>query len=124
MSNNNRDKATMFLTLVATGKVDEGYSTYVAADFKHHNAYFEGSAKALRDGMKQNALENPEKTIDVKQVIAEGEFVVVHFYVRHKPGDIGAAVMHIFRFENGKIVELWDVGQEIPKDSPNQYGMF
>src|SRR5262245_4845036 len=124
MSTNNKNTATTFLNLVATGKVDEAYSKYVAADFKHHNPYFEGSASALQNGMKENAIQNPEKAIDVKQVIAEGEFVVVHFLVRHKPGDLGAAVVHIFRFENGKIAELWDIGQEIPKDSPNQYGVF
>jgi predicted SnoaL-like aldol condensation-catalyzing enzyme len=34
------------------------------------------------------------------------------------------AVVHILRFEGGKIVEMWDVGQEIPKDSPNALGVF
>jgi predicted SnoaL-like aldol condensation-catalyzing enzyme len=33
-------------------------------------------------------------------------------------------VIHIFRFEEDRIVELWDVGQEIPEDSPNDNGMF
>jgi hypothetical protein len=28
------------------------------------------------------------------------------------------------RFENGRIAELWDVGQEIPQDLPNEFGMF
>ncbi len=60
----------------------------------------------------------------MKRVIAEGEFVVVHFLVKHKPGELGFAVMHLFRFENGKIVELWDLGQPIPEESLNQYGMF
>jgi predicted SnoaL-like aldol condensation-catalyzing enzyme len=32
--------------------------------------------------------------------------------------------VHIFRFEQGRIVELWDLGQEVPESSPNQYGMF
>jgi predicted SnoaL-like aldol condensation-catalyzing enzyme len=34
------------------------------------------------------------------------------------------AVMHIFRFEGDKIAELWDFGQEAPKDMPNENGMF
>jgi predicted SnoaL-like aldol condensation-catalyzing enzyme len=74
--------------------------------------------------MEQNARQNPEKVLDVKRAIAEGDWVVVHSHVKQNPGDPGAAVVHIFRFENGRIVELWDVGQPLPETSPNQYGMF
>jgi len=74
--------------------------------------------------MKENAVQNPDKVLEVKRAIAEGEFVVVHSHVRQKPGDLGAAVVHIFRFEKGHIVELWDLGQPVPEKSPNQNGMF
>ena len=74
--------------------------------------------------MEENAKQNPDKSLEVKRVIAEGGFVVVHALVRHKPGDLGVALVHIFRFENGHIVELWDLGQPVPEKSPNQYGMF
>ena len=40
------------------------------------------------------------------------------------PQDRGAAVVHLFRFENDRIIELWDVGQALSPESPNQYGMF
>ena len=124
MSNKNKDAAVSFLEMASTGKVDEAYSKLVGDGFKHHNPYFEGSAEALHTAMKENAIQNPRKAIDVKRVIAEGEFVMVHFLVKHKPDELGAAVMQIFRFENGKIVEMWDLGQEIPVESPNQHGMF
>jgi predicted SnoaL-like aldol condensation-catalyzing enzyme len=74
--------------------------------------------------MQANALQNPDKVMDVKRVIAEGELVAVHSHVQQKPGDRGAVVVHIFRFENGHIVELWDLGQPVPEESPNQFGMF
>jgi predicted SnoaL-like aldol condensation-catalyzing enzyme len=74
--------------------------------------------------MEENARRNPDKTLAVKRVIAEGELVVVQSHVRQQPGAAGAAVVHIFRFEHGRIVELWDVGQPAPEESPNQYGMF
>jgi predicted SnoaL-like aldol condensation-catalyzing enzyme len=124
MTNNNKEAAISFLELAASGKVGEAYSTFVDPRFRHHNAFFEGSAKSLLEGMEENARQNPGKTLEVKRAIAEGPFVALHSYVRHKPDDPGAAVVHIFRFENGRIVELWDVGQPVPEKSPNQYGMF
>jgi predicted SnoaL-like aldol condensation-catalyzing enzyme len=74
--------------------------------------------------MEENARDNPNKTLDMKLAIEEGDLVAVHSHVRLKPDRPGGAVVHIFRFEEGRIVELWDVGQEVPEQSPNQYGMF
>ena len=34
------------------------------------------------------------------------------------------SVIHIFRFEGSKIIELWEASQEAVKDSPNENGMF
>lgn len=124
MVENNKDIAVSFLTLASSGEVREAYSKFVGDGFRHHNPFFEGSADALSSGMEENARQNPDKIFEVKRAIAEGDFVVVHSHVRQKPIDLGAAVVHIFRFENGKIVELWDVGQPVPKESTNQYGMF
>jgi predicted SnoaL-like aldol condensation-catalyzing enzyme len=38
--------------------------------------------------------------------------------------DPGAALVHIFRFHGGEILELWDIAQAVPKDCPNENGMF
>lgn len=124
MADNNKDTAISFLKLAASGKVREAYSKFVGLGFRHHNPFFEGSAEALMAGMEENARQNPNKSLEVKRAIAEGELVAVHSHVRQTPDDLGAAVVHLFRFEDGRIVELWDVGQPIPKESPNQYGMF
>jgi len=124
MTDQNKDAATSFLKLASAGKVDDAYSKFVGNGFKHHNAFFEGSAESLQAGMKENAVLNPDKVFEIKLVIAEGDFVVIHSRVQQKPSDPGAAVVHIFRFENGNIVELWDLGQPVPEESPNQYGMF
>jgi len=44
--------------------------------------------------------------------------------VRQNPQDRGGAVVHIFRFAGARIAELWDIGQPVPENSPNEYGMF
>lgn len=124
MADSNKDMAISFLKLAASGKVREAYEKFVGAGFRHHNPFFEGSAGALMEGMEENARQNPNKVLEVKRAIAEGQLVAVHSHVRQKPDDPGAAVVHIFRFEHGRIVELWDLGQPLPEKSPNQYGMF
>jgi predicted SnoaL-like aldol condensation-catalyzing enzyme len=120
----NKSKALSFLTLASSGKVDEAFAEFVDDGFKHHNPFFEGSAEALQAGMRANAQQNPDKILEVKRAIVEGDFVVIHLRVRQNPNALGAAVIHIFRFEHGSIVELWDVGQPIPESSANQNGMF
>ncbi len=124
MVESNKDTAVSFLKMASSGNVREAYSKFVGPGFQHHNPFFEGSAEALMAGMEENALQNPNKVLEVKRAIAEGQLVAVHSYVRQKPDDLGAAVVHIFRFENGRIVELWDLGQPLPEESPNQHGMF
>ena len=124
MADSNKNAAVSFLKMAASGKVQEAYAKFVGEGFRHHNPFFEGSAESLQAGMEANALQNPDKVLEVKRVIADGELVTVHTHVQQKPGDRGAAVVHIFRFENGRIVELWDLGQPVPEDSPNQFGMF
>jgi len=124
MTESNKAAAIAFLQLASSGKVHDAYSKFVGAEFKHHNPFFEGSAESLMAGMEENARQNPDKVLEVKRAIAEGDFVAVHSHVRQKPGDLGAAVVHIFRFQNGRIVELWDLGQPLQENSQNQYGMF
>ncbi|MGW0841236.1 nuclear transport factor 2 family protein [Streptomyces sp. NPDC002787] len=40
------------------------------------------------------------------------------------PGERGQAVAGLFRVENGKIVEHWDVVQDVPTASANDNAMF
>ena len=124
MANRNKDAAVSFLKMASSGDVREAYAKFVGPGFKHHNPFFEGSPETLMVAMEENARDNPNKTFDVKRAIAEGDLMAVHSHVRLKPGDLGSAVVHLFRFEEGRIVELWDLGQPVPEESPNQYGMF
>jgi len=119
-----KDNALSFLRLVGSGKVRDAYERHVGSSFRHHNAYFRGDRESLLRGMEQNAAKNPDKVIDVKLALQDGDYVAVHSHVRQHAQDRGVSVVHLFRFDDGRIVELWDVGQAIPPESPNQHGMF
>lgn len=119
-----KEKAVSFLQLVAAGKVRDAYESYISPDFYHHNPYFRGDAESLMLAMEENAVKNPHKQLEVKHAIQEGNIVAVHSHVKQNPDDLGGVVVHIFRFQDNQIVELWDIGQPIPEDSPNENGMF
>lgn len=116
--------ATEFLKLAAAGRAAEAFPRFASPAFRHHNAYFPGDARSLMTAMDENARQNPDKALEVKIAVEEGDKVATFSKVVHSPNEKGAAVVHIFRFDGDKIAELWDVGQAIPDDSPNQYGMF
>ena len=118
-----KQAAVSFLTLAASGKLDEVYSK-VSSKFRHHNAYFPGDAESLKAGMADAHKQFPNTKIEIQRAIAEGDLVAVHSRVQHAPDTAAIAVVHIFRFEGDEIAELWDVGMEVPKDSPNENGVF
>ncbi len=116
--------ALSFLELIALGKIEEAYQKYISQEFRHHNPYFFGDADSLKKGMLENEAQHPGKILEVKHALQESDFVVVHSHLRFKREDAGMIVVHIFRFKEDKIVELWDVGQEIPRDNKNLNGPF
>ena len=123
-SNIYKEAAISFLELVAFGKIREAFERHIVTDFCHHNPYFRGDAESLMQAMEENAAQSPNKTLEVKHAIADRNTVAIHSHIKQDPMDRGAAVIHIFRFEGERIVELWDVGQAIPEESPNDHGMF
>jgi predicted SnoaL-like aldol condensation-catalyzing enzyme len=60
----------------------------------------------------------------IKKVFADGDYVILHVHNVPAPGQRGAAIVDIFRLENGKVVEHWDVRQEIPEKSANNTTLF
>src|SRR5262249_16471635 len=96
----------------------------IAPGAKHHNPYFAAGMPALLDAITAAAKQAAERQFDVKRALVDGDPVAVHAHVRQRPSEPGVAVVHLFRFDDDRIAELWDVGQPVPADNPNQDGMF
>jgi predicted SnoaL-like aldol condensation-catalyzing enzyme len=50
--------------------------------------------------------------------------VIGHVHGVRAPGQRGSAIVDIFWFDTGKIVEDWEVIQPIPGEASNPNGMF
>ena len=90
--------------------------------FFHHNPYFKVDRESFLKGMEENV--NPNRTFEIKKVIEDNELVMTLFHVTYNPKSAGTAVVHIFRFEKDKIIEMWDIGQGIPENSPNKWNVL
>jgi len=120
-----KESAVKFLTLASAGQVEDAYARFIAMDFIHHNPYFKGDRASLKAAMSEAHATSPNKLFEVKRTLEDGDFVVTHSrVVRGHPSDPDVAVVHIFRFKGEKVVELWDLGQLLSKDSPNENGPF
>lgn len=117
-----KEMAATFLKEAAVGDVDAAYEQYVHQDFIHHNAYFKGDRETLRVAMKENQNEFPDKEYTTLRTLEDGDLATVHGKVMVDGKTY--SIIHIFRFEGDKIIELWEGSQEVLEDSPNEKGIF
>jgi predicted SnoaL-like aldol condensation-catalyzing enzyme len=120
---NRKSIATAFLELGSSGKARQAFAKYVHPDFCHHNAYFEGDRESFLNAMEENAKQFPGKTYETLRALEDGDLVAIHGKVTFT-ADQQWSVIHIFRFEDGRIIESWEASQQALKDSPNQNGIF
>jgi predicted SnoaL-like aldol condensation-catalyzing enzyme len=105
-------------------KPEEAVSRYLHSSYRQHNPGAGDGAAPFIAFAKGFLKAYPDLHFDFKRMVAEGDLVVVHSHLTLKPGDRGSAVVDIFRLENGKIAEHWDVVQEVPEKSANDNTMF
>ena len=105
-------------------KPEEAVAKYLGSHYRQHNPGAADGAEPFIGFVKRFAQTYPDFRMESKRIIAEGNYVVLHSHLIRKPGDRGMAVVDIFRLENGKIVEHWDVVQEVPETSVNNNTMF
>jgi predicted SnoaL-like aldol condensation-catalyzing enzyme len=103
---------------------EEAVAKYIGPNYRQHNPGSADGPESLIQTMKWFTQNFPELRMEVKRIIAEGDLVVLHSHLIMKPGDRGSAVVEMFRLENGRIVEHWDVAQEIPETPANDNTMF
>ncbi|WP_024275155.1 nuclear transport factor 2 family protein [Hyphomicrobium sp. 802] len=92
--------------------------------YTQHNARIPDGKEGFRQfftGFKQKF---PNSHSTIVRVFAEGDYVILHVHMVREPATRGEAVMDIFRLENGKLVEHWDVLQAIPETIPHSNTMF
>jgi predicted SnoaL-like aldol condensation-catalyzing enzyme len=89
-----------------------------------HNPSIATGAEALKGMLDRAKARYPHAEHRVKRMIADEDLVMAHVHVIFEPGTPGLAAVDIFRIENGRIVEHWDVAQPVNTEPKNANGMF
>jgi predicted SnoaL-like aldol condensation-catalyzing enzyme len=123
MADLERNKQTVveFYELAFNGKQPEqAVEKYVGKEYIQHNPQAPDGPEAFIGFVKAF----PEASVDIRRVVAEGDMVVTHSLLKFTPDDRGTVATDLFRLEDGKVVEHWDVLQSFPEDSANPHPMF
>ncbi len=120
----NKEVVIDFYDKAINQKDFEAAKVHFGSTYIQHNPLAADGPEGLKAYIEFMKSELPDFRIEFKRVLADGDYVVVHGHAKPTPDARGSAVMDIFRLENGKVVEHWDVIQEIPENPANDNGMF
>jgi len=99
-------------------------SKYMGARYTQHNPNAADGPEGLKAFLQFLKEKFPASRSEIKRVFADGDYVILHVHAVREPGTRGSAIVDIFKLENGKVVEHWDVVQPIPEKAANTNGMF
>jgi len=102
----------------------EAASKYFGPRYTQHNPNAADGPEGFKAFLQFLKEKFPASRSEIKRVFADGDYVILHVHAVREPGTRGVAVVDIFKLENGKIVEHWDVVQPIPEKAANTNGMF
>jgi predicted SnoaL-like aldol condensation-catalyzing enzyme len=102
----------------------EAASKYLGPRYVQHNPTAPDGPEGFKAFLSFLREKFPDSHSEIKHAFADGDYVILHVHSVREKGSRGRAIIDIFKLEDGKIVEHWDVVQEIPEKSTNTNGMF
>ena len=133
LEENKKTAVDFYNTAFIEKNPEKALREYVGDYYRQHNPMVPDGKEAFVEFVKTRIKQNPNRKVDLKKVIAEGDYVVLHVHHIFAEGDedtnfapYGTAGVDMFRLENGRIVEHWDVLQFVPdpSESANDNTMF
>ena len=127
LERNKQTVTAFYLTFMNDHDPEGAIKKYVGAEYRQHNPFVRDGKEGFIAAFKDIFKRNPQARMEIKRVVAEGDYVVVHVHHLDPTGGKGRASMDWFRLDgDGKIVEHWDVMQWVPEDNEvmNRNTMF
>ena len=118
----NKELITRYYDLALNQKDFAAARQYIGPYYRQHSTYGADGPEGLGAFVEWAKVNIPNMHVDFVRIIADGDYVLMHNRGKNSPGT--KAVVDIFRIENGKVVEHWDVLQDVPETAKNANSMF
>ena len=96
---------------------------YVDTNYIQHNPSLADGSEALKNAVTVWLKDVPKGKVDFQHIAADGDLVILHIKTFGQTGKI-TSIAEIFKVKDNKIVEHWDVIQEMPEKSANAHPLF
>jgi len=96
---------------------------YLLPTYIQHNPNVADGSEAFEKAVKVWLKDEPKTKIDIQHIAAEGDLIFLHVKDTLPDGKLQSVIV-IFRIENQKIAEHWDVHEIVPEKSANAHPMF
>ena len=124
LTESNRKIVEDFATIFYKQKeVRKAFLKYVSQEYIQHNPNIPDGRDAAIDALEPK-FSYPGASFDIKRILVDGNLAAIHLHGRFSMDNPGGAVVDLFRLEDGKITEHWDVLQAVPENSISQHPMF
>ncbi len=120
----NKQAAIDFYRMAYLGDPVAAVERFVGAEYIQHNPDVGDGTDGFIEYFQRMARDYPDKTIDVRRVVAEGDLVALHTH-QVWPGGEEYVTMDFFRFDgSGRIIEHWDAIQKVPSHTKSGRTMY
>jgi predicted SnoaL-like aldol condensation-catalyzing enzyme len=120
----NKQNVIDFYNAVVNEKDFNAATQYFGPRYTQHNPTATDGPEGLKIFIQFLRDKYPQSKNEIKHIYIDGDYIILHVHSVRESGTLGRAIIDVFKLENNKIIEHWDVIQDIPEISANQNGMF
>ncbi len=121
----NKENVIAFYNKALNDKDFDAAKTYLGKEYIQHNPGAQDGPEGFRQFIAFLKDKFPASHSEIKRVIVDGDYVVLHVASTGREPDVTRAIIDIFRLDaHNKIVEHWDVIQTVPEKTASGNSMF
>ena len=120
----NKQHVIEFYNKALNDKDYDAAAKYLGDRYTQHNPTASDGPAGLKAFIDFLKTKFPDSRNEILRAFADGDYVILHVHSVRTPGTAGRAIVDIFKLDHGKVVEHWDVIEDVPASSANANGMF